>query len=90
VPLKINGATIPYPLIVPAIVFTAWLGGLSYQVSANADELEKKADTSERLVKVETTVEYIQKDVAEIKVDQKANAAEQKKQLEEILEAVKK
>ena len=44
-PLKVNGATIPYSLVVPIAVFTAWLGGLSYQVNANAEDLEKKADT---------------------------------------------
>ncbi len=85
-PLKVNGATIPYSLVVPIAVFTAWLGGLSYQVNANAEELDKKADTSERLAKIEVVQEYTKKEVKEIKEEQK----EQGKILDKILEAVKK
>ena len=85
-PLKVNGATIPYSLLIPVAIFIAWLGGLSYQVNANAEELDKKADTSERLAKIEVVQEYTKKEVKEIKEEQ----MEQGKKIDEILEAVKK
>ena len=83
--MKINGLTIPLTLLVPSILGILWLGGLSYQVSANADDLDKQADTAERLVKVETTVEYIQKDVTEIKEEQKSQDVKLDKILERVI-----
>ena len=83
--MKINGLRIPLVLLVPSILGILWLGGLSYQVSANADDLDNQADTAERLVKVETTVEYIQKDVTEIKEEQKSQDVKLDKILERVI-----
>ena len=56
-PLKVNGITIPWTFIVPTALGLLWLGGLSWQVTANADDLER--------------VEGLSTDIALIKQDQK-------------------
>ena len=66
-PLKINGTTISWPMVTSAVLVTFWLGGLSYQVNANAEKLEKQATTSERLVSLETDRESTKEDIREIK-----------------------
>ena len=65
-PLKVNGQSISWTLIVPSILGILWLGGLSYQVNANADDLDNQSDTTERLVKIETTLEYTKIQISEI------------------------
>ena len=39
--LKVNGTTIPWSALFAILAAFSWVGGMSYQVIANADELEK-------------------------------------------------
>ncbi len=77
-PLKINGTSIPYTTITTILVAAMWMGGLSYKVNANGDEIQKQAETKERLVRIEERQESSKEDIGEIKTEQK----EQGKQLD--------
>ncbi len=66
-PLKINGTTVPWSAVTSVVVAIVWLAGLSFQVNANAEKLEKQATTSERLVSLETDRESTKEDIREIK-----------------------
>jgi hypothetical protein len=56
-PLKVNGISIPWTAFAATLTAVFWLGGLSYQVYANADELGK--------------IEDVPTDIALIKQDQR-------------------
>ena len=60
----------------------SWLIGLSYQVNANDTEIQKQANTAERLARIEVTLENNKEKIDDIKVAQK----EQSKKLDRILE----
>lgn len=74
-PLRINGHQLPWSIVTSAIVFTFWLGGLSFAVKANTDEIEKSSSTDERLARIEEKQESFKEDVAEIKDEQKTHSA---------------
>ena len=75
--MKINGYAIPMKDITPIVLATLWLGGLSWQVNSNADEIEKQVDTKERLVSIEVAQVATKEDIKEIKVEQKEQGKEQ-------------
>ena len=81
-PLRVNGIVIPLALFVPAIMGLSWLIGLSDQVNANDTEIQKQANTAERLARIEVTLENNKEKIDDIKVAQK----EQSKKLDRILE----
>ena len=81
-PLRVNGIVIPWALFVPAIMGIVWLAGLSFQVNANDTEIQKQANTAERLARIEVTLENNKEKIDDIKVAQK----EQSKKLDRILE----
>lgn len=73
--LKVNGNTIPWALII--FLFTL-IGGycvLQFRVEANAKTAEaavcKSVENDKRLVKVETSLINIDKNIDELKADQK-------------------
>ena len=80
--LRVNGIVIPWALFVPAIMGIVWLAGLSFQVNANDTEIQKQANTAERLARIEVTLENNKEKIDDIKVAQK----EQSKKLDRILE----
>jgi len=82
--MKINGYALPIKDIVVIGSAVFWLAGLSFQVNGNAGEIEKQADTKERLARIEVTQESTREDVKEIKEEQK----EQRTLLVKILEKV--
>jgi len=82
--MKINGHALPVKDIVTIGAAIFWLAGLSFQVNSNADEIEKQAETKERLARIEVTQDTTQDDVKEIKEEQK----EQRTLLVKILEKV--
>jgi len=69
--VNINGYAIPLKDITYVVIATAWLVGLSYQVTSNAEDIEKQADTTERLARIEEKLEDAEEDVKEIKEEQK-------------------
>jgi len=83
-PLKINGHKISWSAIGTVLVAAMWLGGLSFQVLANSDDVKEQKETKERLAIIETTIPAMKEDISEIKVEQK----EQGKLLLKILEKV--
>ena len=78
-PIKINGYALPIKDIVTIGAAIFWLATLSFQVNANGDEIQKQAETKERLVRIEERQETTKEDVQEIKAEQK----EQGEQLDE-------
>ena len=80
--LRVNGIVIPWALFVPAIMGIVWFAGLSFQVNANDTEIQKQANTAERLARIEVTLENNKEKIDDIKVAQK----EQGKKLDRILE----
>jgi hypothetical protein len=82
--MKINGYTLPLKDIIVIVTVGIWLGALSFQGTSNADDIEKLAETPERLARIETTQKAQKEDIQEIKEEQK----EQKKLLLKILEKV--
>jgi len=74
VPLRINGTQISWSsiaIVVPAIF---WLATLSFQVNANGDEIQKQAETKERLVRLEEQRENVADDISDIKATQKTTS----------------
>ena len=80
--LRVNGIVIPWALFVPAIMGIVWLAGLSFQVNANDTEIQKQANTAERLARIEVTLDNNKEKIDDIKVAQQ----EQSKKLDRILE----
>ena len=78
-PLKINGYALPVKDIITIGAAIFWLATLSFQVNANGDEIQKQAETKERLVRIEERQETAKEDIGEIKTEQK----EQGEQLDE-------
>ncbi len=66
-PLKINGHSFSWPFISGAVVVAMWVIGLSFQVKANNDEIQKQSETKERLVRLEEQGETVASDISEIK-----------------------
>ena len=77
--LQINGSSVPWSAVTSAVIAIVWLAGLSFQVNANAEKLEKQATTSERLVSLETDRESTKEDIREIKEAIKAVLDEMRK-----------
>jgi len=88
--VKINGTTIPSFAIIPAIIFTFWLGGLSFQVNANDTEIKNQAMTPVRLALIEKTLVDLKDAQEELKEEAEAVAKEQSDKLDDILRAVEK
>jgi len=70
-PLKINGYALPIKDIITIGAGVFWLATLSFQVNANGDEIQKQAETKERLVRIEERQEVAREDIKEIKEEQK-------------------
>ena len=70
-PIKINGYALPIKDIITIGAAVFWLAGLSFQVNANGDEIQKQAETKERLVRIEERQEVAREDIKEIKEEQK-------------------
>ena len=85
-PLRINGSTISWTAVSTLFIAIFWLAGLSFQVRANDADIEKLAETRERLTRIETKQEDQKEDIEEIKEEQK----EQSLLLHEILKQVSK
>ncbi len=92
-PIKINGYALPVKDIVTVGAAIFWLATLSFQVNANGDEIQKQAETKERLVRIEERQEVAREDIKEIKEEQKdqgnkldANALTLAKILEKVSE----
>jgi len=83
-PLKINGHSISWTQITSMVAAIFWLSGISWQVNANGDEIQKQAETKERLVRIEERQEAVKEDVREIKAEQE----KQDSKLDKILEKV--
>ena len=66
-PLKINGHSFSWSALTATVGAIFWLSGLSWQVTANGDEIQKQSETKERLVRLEEQRETIADDVSEIK-----------------------
>jgi cell division protein FtsB len=84
--MKINGFEIPAFLLIPSIAVIFWLGGLSFSVADNSQEIEKHSsqeahtEASKKLVQIEARQEKIEEDIEELKENEK----EQTKLLNEI------
>jgi len=87
VPLKINGTSIPWGFLSTVVIAIFWLAGLSFQVAANGEDIQKQEGTAERLAKIETTLEANKEDVDEIKEEQKSQADKLDKILEKVSES---
>ncbi len=74
-PLKINGHSFSWPFISAVLVTVMSFGGLTYQVNANSDEIQKQSETKERLVRLEEQRETVADDITEIKTTQKSTQA---------------
>ncbi len=70
-PIKINGYALPIKDIITICIAVFWLAGLSFQVNANGDEIQKQAETKERLVRIEERQQVAREDIKEIKEEQK-------------------
>ncbi len=86
--MKINGYTIPLPLIIPILVGTFWLGSLSVVVADNSAEIEAQAQTPVRLATIELTLNNIKEKMVEQKIAQDKKDAITVKTLDKILEKV--
>ncbi len=86
--MKINGYTIPLPLIIPILVFTFWLGSLSVVVADNSSEIEAQAQTPVRLATIELTLINIKEEMAAQKIAQDKKDEATVKTLGKILEKV--
>jgi uncharacterized protein YlxW (UPF0749 family) len=84
-PLKINGHQFSWTALTSTVAAIFWLSGLSWQVNANGDEIQKQAETKERLVRIEERQENLKEDVEEIKDEVKEGREEQKELLAQIL-----
>jgi uncharacterized protein YlxW (UPF0749 family) len=84
-PLKINGHSFSWSALTSIVIVIFWLAGLSFQVSANGDEIKKQSETKERLVRIEERQETLREDVKEVKKDIKDSREEQQELLAEIL-----
>ena len=92
-PLKINGHSFSWSALTATVGAIFWLAGLSWQVTANGDEIQKQSETKERLVRLEEQRETVARDIASIKTSAKETkeaVIENKITLAEILVAVKK
>ena len=83
-PMKINGHTVPLTLAGYAVVSVLWLGGISWTAADNADEIAELKAVPLQVAKIETDVENIKDDIAEIKAEQ----SKQDDKLDKILYAV--
>ena len=83
-PIKINGYALPIKDIVTIGAASFWLAALSFQVNANGDDIEKQANTKERLVRIEER----QEQAKEIRNDIKQDQDKQDVKLDKILEQV--
>ena len=72
-PLEINGQSISWTFISAILISAMWMGGLSYKVNANGDEIEKQSETKELAVRIEERQEHLREDIREIKELQKEN-----------------
>jgi len=66
-PLKINGHEFSWTALTSVIVAIFWLAGLSWQVRANGDEIQKQSETKERLARIETTQQAVKENLADVK-----------------------
>ncbi|KKL19664.1 hypothetical protein LCGC14_2463210 [marine sediment metagenome] len=66
-PLKINGHSFSWSALTATVGVIFWLSGLSWQVTANGDEIQKQSETKERLVRLEEQRETVADDITEIK-----------------------
>lgn len=86
--MKVNGLTIPLAFVIPALLFTFWLGGLSITVFANDEEQEKHEEqpghtqTLTDMATVKANVEAVQKSIDRLELQRKEDK-------DEILEAIR-
>ena len=80
--MKINGRL--YPMIAGAVMAVGWLAGLSFGVQANDADIAELKAVPVQVAKIETVIENMQEDIAEIKAEQ----AKQDDKLDKILYAV--
>lgn len=97
--MMINGNTVPWAVASSVLVFTFWLGGLSYNVIANANDIDdhKKKPAHEQAAQTDATMaanvahnkEVINK--LDKKIDKEVDElkAEIEKSREEILRAIR-
>ncbi len=84
--IKVNGHTMSIGSITSVVLLIVWLAGLSFKVDSHADELQDVEETQLKIARIEVKVAQTEKDVDEIKMEQK----EQGKLLIKIWEEVKK
>ena len=82
--MKINGHTIPLTLLGYVVLSILWLGGISWTAADNAKDIEELKAVPLKVVRIETVIENMQEDIAEIKAEQ----AKQDDKLDRILYAV--
>jgi hypothetical protein len=58
-PLKVNGHEFSWTALTSVVAVIFWLATLSFKVNANGDEIQKQAETKERLVRIETRQEAV-------------------------------
>ena len=80
--MKINGRL--YPMIAGAVMAVVWLAGLSFGVQANDADIAELKAVPLKVVRIETVIENMQEDIAEIRAEQ----AKQDDKLDKILFAV--
>ena len=82
--MKINGHTVPVTLLSYAVLSILWLGGISWTAADNAKDIEELKAVPLKVGQLETNVENIKDDIAEIK----AELHRQDDKLDKILYAV--
>ena len=70
--MKINGRL--YPMIAGAVMAVGWLAGLSFGVQANDADIAELKAVPLKIVRIETVIENIKTNIAEIKLEQKEQA----------------
>jgi hypothetical protein len=93
--MEVNGFKFPAFLVIPALVFTFCLGGLSIQVSAMADDQaeheEKPAHTTtvEDVATIKANVAHNKAGIDEVKKELKEQRAKAESDKQEILQAIR-
>ena len=93
--MTVNGTKLPIAILVPVLIFTFWLGGLSLTVASSADELKNHADKPAHeeaalaTNTVQADVRHNKEEIAEIKETLKHIEAQMTEDKDEILEAIR-
>lgn len=93
--MVVNGTKLPVALFIPILIFTFWLGGLSWTVVSNAENLKEHAakpaheEAALMTNTVQADVRHNKEEIQEVKEALKEMKRQMSKDKEEILNAIR-